>query len=180
MINEFEDSEDFILEPLKPKRKDKVNGKRKGNRVELDLTKVLNKRFGQGFSRSVGSGNRWSQVKNLSEEATQIYSGDLVTPKNFKFVIESKGGYDAIDMSSIFICGNSEIDKFLEQVTKDSKRCGKKPMLCWKKNHKPWLVFIHTQDLVGDFKYKMQYGKWSIVALDHFLKLNDDFFLDNM
>jgi hypothetical protein len=52
-------------------------------------------------------------------------------------------------------------------------------MLCWKKIRKPWLAFVHTKDLVGrTFKYKLQYGKWSVVALEHLLKLEDDFFIE--
>jgi hypothetical protein len=180
MQNDFEDMDDFVTDDILSKKKaKKVDGKKKGNRTELDLTKVLNTRFGEGFSRSVGSGNRWGQVNHLPKHAREVFSGDLIVPKGFRFVIESKGGYDAIDMSSVFVRGNSELDGFLDQVTKDSKRCGRKPMLCWKKTRKPWLAFVHTKDLVGrTFKYKMQYGKWSVVALEHLLKLEDDFFIE--
>jgi len=176
--NEFEDVDDFVLEDIKPKKK-KINGKRKGSKIELDLTKVLNARFGTGFSRSVGSGNRWGQVNHLPKHAQDVFSGDLIVPKGFKFVLECKGGYDSIDMSSVFVRGNSELDGFLDQVTKDSKRCDRKPMLCWKKTRKPWLAFVLTKELSGrSFKYKMQYGKWTVVALEYLLKLDDEFFLD--
>jgi hypothetical protein len=181
MKHEFEDSEDFIVENLftDKKKNKKIDGKKKGNRTELDLTKVLNNRFGSGFSRSVGSGNRWGQVNHLPKHAREVFSGDLIVPKNFKFVIESKGGYDGIDMSSVFLKGNSEIDNFLGQVINDSKRCDRKPMLCWKKTRKPWLVFLLTKDLKGkNFKYKMQYEKWTVVALEHLLALEDSFFLN--
>ena len=165
------------IDEILPKKPKKVNGKKKGNRTELELTKILSNRFNMPFTRSVGSGNRWSQVDKMTEEATQVFSGDLVVPKGFKFVIESKGGYDSIDMSSIFIKGNSELDSFMEQVTDDSKRCGRSPMVCWKKTRKPWLVFVLTRDLVGhEFEYTMKYKEWTGVALDHILKLNDEFF----
>jgi hypothetical protein len=63
---------------------------------------------------------------------------------------------------------------------KDSKRCGRIPMLCWKKTRKPWLAFLPTRELSGKgFKYKMQYGKWTVVALEHLLKLEDGFFFEN-
>lgn len=182
MKQDFEDLDDFVIEDVisnKDKTK-KVNGKKKGSRTELDLTKLLNARFGTGFSRSVGSGNRWGQVNHLPKHAQEVFSGDLVVPQGFKFVIESKGGYDGIDMSSVFVHGNSELDGFLDQVTKDSKRCGRKPMLCWKKTRKPWLAFVLTKDLTGQFKYKMQYGKWTAVALEHLLKLEDDFFMESV
>jgi len=181
MKHEFEDFDDFISDDIVNKKKPqkKVNGKKKGSRTELDLTKILTERFGQSFSRSVGSGNRWSQVDHLPKHAREVFSGDLVVPAGFRFVIESKGGYDGIDMSSIFVRGNSELDSFLEQATNDSKRCGRKPMMCWKKTRKPWLVFILTEEL-GDheFKYSMKYGKWTAVALEHLLKLPDSFFLE--
>lgn len=184
-MHEFEEFDDFdfvkdeILNNNQKTKKKKVDGKKKGNRVELDLTKLLNARFDSGFSRSVGSGNRWGQVNNLPKHAKEVFSGDLIVPQGFKFVIESKGGYDSIDMSSVFVRGNSELDNFLDQVTKDSHRSGRKPMLCWKKTRKPWLAFLLTNDLADkEFKFKLQYGKWTAVALEHLLKLDDDFFLE--
>lgn len=177
----FEDTDDFVVEDiLSKKRQKKVNGKKKGSRTELDLTKVLNARFGTGFSRTIGSGAvGTAKASYLPKHAQDVFSGDLIVPKGFQFVIESKGGYDGIDMSSIFVRGNSELDGFLDQVTKDSKRCQRKPMLCWKKTRKPWLAFVLTKDLAGhQFKYKLQYGKWSAVALEHLLKLEDAFFLE--
>lgn len=176
MSNEFE--EDFIIDDIFTKKTKKIDGKKKGNRTELQLTKVLSSRFGLAFSRTVSSGARWSQT-NLSEEAKNIFSGDLVVCKGFKYCIESKGGYDSIDINSAFLNGNKEIDLFLEQVTNDSNRCGRKPMLCWKKTRKPWLVFIHSKELSNfTFEYLLTYNKWSAIALDHLLKLEDKFFIE--
>jgi len=177
-MHDFENMDDFIIDGdlLKPRKK-KVNGKKKGNRNELELSKLLTSRFGKPFSRSVGSGNRWSQTM-LSEQAKQVFSGDIVVPEDFGFAIESKGGYDSIDMSSVFMRGNSELDGFLEQAMSDARRSGRKPMMCWKKTRKPWLAFLITENLEGyEFKYSMKYGKWTAVALDHLLKLEDEFFL---
>ena len=183
MKYDFEEYDDFVNEDIvnKKQKQKKVNGKKKGSRTELDLSKLLTERFGQGFSRSVGSGNRWAQVDHLPKHAREVFSGDLVVPKGFKFVIESKGGYDGIDMSSIYVRGNSEIDSFLEQALSDSKRCGRKPMMCWKKTRKPWIAFVLTEELTGhDFKYCMKYGKWTAVALEHLLKLDDSFFIESI
>ena len=178
MSHNFEDADDFIMDDLKPKKK-KVNGKKKGNRVELELSKILTARFGQGFSRSVGSGNRWGQKVQLSEQAKQVYSGDIVVPEGFRFTLESKGGYDGIDLNSAFVRGNSELDSFMDQAMADSRRSGRKPMLCWKRTRKPWLAFLLSTDLEGhEFKYSMKYGKWTGVALEHLLKLEDSFFLE--
>lgn len=168
------------IEDIQPRKPKKVNGKKKGNRTELELTKILSSRFNMPFTRSVGSGNRWAQVEKMTEEATQVFSGDLVVPKGFKFVLESKGGYDGIDINSIFTKGNSELESFMEQVMDDSKRCGRKPMVCWKRNRKPWLAFLLTKDLAGcEFEYSVKYKEWTGVALETLLKLDNDFFYDN-
>lgn len=165
------------MDDLKPK-KAKVNGKKKGSRVELELAKLLTAHFGEPFSRSIGSGNRWGQKVQLTEQAKQVFTGDLVVPENFKFTIESKGGYDAIDLNSVFVSGNSELQEFMNQAMDDSKRCGRKPMLCWKRTRKPWLVFLLTKDLAGqDFEYSIKYGQWTGVALEHLLKLDRSFFM---
>lgn len=110
----------------------------------LQLVKILNNRFGGGFSRSVGSGNRWSQVTHLPKHAQEVFSGDLIVPQGFKWALESKGGYQNIDLNSVFVGGSRELDGFLDQVTKDAERCGRKPMLCWKRDRKPWLAFVAT------------------------------------
>ena len=53
-------------------------------------------------------------------------------------------------------------------------------MLCWKKTRKPWLVFVHSEELDDkDFKYKLLYGKWACVSLEQLLKLEDNFFLND-
>lgn len=178
----MENQDDFFTDDLfeeRKKRKRKADGKRKGNRCELELVKVLTERFGEGFSRSVGSGNRWGQVSYLPKHAQEVFSGDLIVPKRFKWVLESKGGYDGIDLNTVFVRGNSELDKFLDQVTKDSNRCGRKPMLCWKRDRKPWLAFVPTKELRGhSFKYRMLYKHWSAVDLKTLLKLSDDFFFE--
>lgn len=162
----------------KNKKKKKVNGKKKGNRTELDLTKLLSERFKQSFSRTVGSGSRWSQA-NLPKHAAEVFSGDLVVPKNFKFTIESKGGYDSIDLGSVFISGNKELDTFLDQATDDAKRCGRKPMLCWKRTRKPWMAFVLTTEVENrEFKYSIKYGKWTGVALEYLLELENEFFIN--
>ena len=52
-------------------------------------------------------------------------------------------------------------------------------MLCWKRDRKPWLAFVPTQELAGrDFKFSLRYGGWSAVALEELLKLPDQFFLE--
>lgn len=178
------DDEDFIVDDIienKKKIVKKVNGKQKGSRVERELSKILNKRFNcQDFSRSVGSGNRWGQVNNLPKHAQDVFSGDLIVPKNFNFCLESKGGYDGIDLNGIFVHGCTTLDSFLDQATKDAERCDRKPMLCWKRTRKSWLAFVKATELQNfDFKYSLHYKDWIAVSLDKLLELDDVFFLGN-
>lgn len=178
-------NEDLDVEDIFEKKPNKIKSGKKGKRVELELVKSLNARFAKilsanpaigTFSRSVGSGNRWGQNVHLSRVATNIYSGDIVCPENFRFVLESKGGYNDIDLCSAFNGGQSELDAFLKQVTDDSLRCGRKPMLLWKKDRKPRIAFLKQEDLPENFEYQMKYRDWKAVPYDELIKLNDDFF----
>jgi len=170
--------EDYHIDDIsKNKPKKKINGKKKGNRTELELTKILTDRFKKSFSRTVGSGARWSQA-NLPKHAAEVFSGDIVVPKNFKFAIESKGGYDNIDLGAVFVTGSRDLETFFEQALDDAKRCGRKPMLCWKRSRKPWMAFVFSEELSGrEFKYKIIYKQWTGVALEYLLELEDSFFL---
>jgi hypothetical protein len=183
IVKEAEDdffTDDLLAEDKKRKRR-KADGKKKGNRTELELVKVFNQRFGGGFSRSVGSGNRWGQVAHLPKHAQEVFSGDLIVPQGFRWAVESKGGYQDIDLNSVFVVGSRELDGFLAQVTKDAERCGRRPMLCWKRDRKPWLAFVPTKEVEGhSFNYRLIYREWSAVALEELLKLPDSFFVEDM
>jgi len=177
-INHGLDVDDIFGEDGKKKKK-KVDGGKKGKTAERELVKLFTARFGDGFSRSLGSGNRWGQVKKLPQHAKDTLTGDLCCPKGFKWVLESKNGYDDIDLNLCMVKDNGLLNGFLDQVTKDVKRGGRKPMLLWKKTRRPWLAFVHTEELDGlQFKYRFVYGKWTAVALEKLLEVPDDFFFD--
>lgn len=157
----------------------KVNGCSKGKRVERLAVKVFTDRFGEGFSRSIGSGNRWSQVSFLPKHAQDTFSGDLVTPTKFLYTVECKGGYDDVDIENALDGGNSQLNEFLEQAEFDSGRCNKKPLLIWKKNRKKWLAFIKTEHLPhSNWEYRIIYREWSGLILDELLKLDNTFFFN--
>jgi hypothetical protein len=168
----------------KPK---KIKSGAKGKSAERELVHLLNERFDSlltknsnfgKFSRSVGSGNRWGQHVDLPKHAKDTFSGDLCVPQNFKWVIESKKGYNDIDLISIFSGKCPGLDEFLDQVTADSKRCGRKPMLIWKKDRKPRIAFIKAADFSDfrDFKNYLVYNEWVGVPFDDLLSLKTDNF----
>ena len=169
--------EDFIVENiLMAKKKKKINTGRKGKRREREVAKILNERFGGGFSRTIGSGNRTKQVTFLPKHAQDTFSGDLVTPENFVFSIESKGGYDDVDLMSVFDGGHAQIDEFLEQAQFDADGCKKKPMVVWKKSRKPLVAMIKTVDIPHEnWEYRLFYKDWSMVSFDELLKVDNSF-----
>lgn len=180
--------DDIEIENLLESKNKKIKSKPKGKRVELQLVKDLNKRFDSilrknpkwgKFSRTVGSGNRWGQNVHLSKIAMDSFSGDIVCPPSFKFVIESKGGYNEIDLCSVFSKGNSEIESFLKQVSADSERTGRMPLLFWKKDRKPRLAFLKIKDIKEkSFEYYMKYKDWIIIEYDDLIAFKDEFFFE--
>jgi hypothetical protein len=173
------DQEDLLLENIldnnKPKKK-KVDGKDKGDRTELNLCKFLTKHFGSDFSRALGSGSRWSQVSNLPEHAKKTLTGDVCTPEGFKWVIESKGGYeDKLDLNNVCDGPITQLDQFIEQVSRDAEYCKRKPIILWKRNRKPWLAVVRAWDIIpeGVFHFLIRYGDWRIVSFDELLKNTD-------
>jgi len=179
------DLEDFELEDtekLMTEKKKKKNSGDKGNRHERGLCKIFEKRFNKPFIRAVGSGNRWGQVTQMSEAAKETLSGDISIPAGFKFVLESKGGYEKeLDLHGCFVKGCRKLDEFLKQVTDDHKRCGRKPLLCWKRSRKPWYGFVWTKEIedhLDKFEYRLIYRNWSCVDLNKLLELDDEFFFE--
>ena len=156
--------------------KKKINGKKKGNRVELELSKMLTKRFGREFSRSVGSGNRWSQVKSMPEHAKTALLGDLCPPSGFLWIIECKGGYDDdADFSSVLYEGAARINEFIKQSEKDAVQSGRKPLICWKRSRKPWIAILKKKDVdCSLFKYYISYQDWVVIALEKLLLAYQD------
>lgn len=170
---------DNILEPKTVKKK--VNAKRKGNRVERELCKLLTKRFETEFSRSVGSGNRWSQVHHMPEHAKKTLVGDICVPENFLWVIECKGGYEKdIDLNGVFD-GNSRLDSFIEQSENDEGQSERKPVIFWKRSRKPWLAMVRENNCPNfDFEVSVNYKNWRIIKLEELLdNTNDDFWFRN-
>jgi hypothetical protein len=168
-MTEF-NSDDFEVDDLmaeQAKKKKKLNSKKKGNRVELGLCKVLTEHFGCSFSRSVGSGNGWGRGVNLPSHAKTTFTGDICPPEGFLWVIESKGGYeDDIDLNAIIGENNSQLQKFINQVMDDHGRCGRKPIVVWKRSRKPALAMIQQQELPAGYdKDRMFWNGWVIVNL---------------
>lgn len=184
-------SDDYIVDDLNDDgKKKKIKSGKKGKRGELLIVKALNDHFGKvlsennwgQFSRSVGSGNRWGQNVQLSPTAKQIYSGDITCPDNFRFVIESKNGYNEIDLFPV-VAGTKcpGLDKFLEQVSDDAKRSGRMPLLLWHKDRQPTVAFMNILEAPEYVAagWRLRYGEWVALPLEELLKgTSDSFWFD--
>lgn len=183
-MEEFQEDKDLEVSDILgdfQKKKKKINSKKKGNRVELELTKILTARFGKPFSRSVGSGNRWGQVSNLPTHAKTTLTGDICPPEGFKWVIECKGGYeDKIDLNGIFKDGCSTLDGFIEQSQRDCEQSKRLPVIVWKRSFKPWLAMVQSANLPDqeNCTYRLYYREWVIVQLDDLLKKPDNYWFE--
>lgn len=177
-MDEFNNCEIEIDDLLAVPKKRMKSGD-KGKRIERELASILENRFNKPFSRSVGSGNRWGQVSNMPQHAKDTFSGDIVCPEGFRFVIECKGGYEDIDLVTLFAGKNALLDSFLEQSAKEADRSGRQPLLLWRKNRKPWLAFLPenaapTQS--PNSVARMYYKKWIVLPMVDLLSIDDSFF----
>lgn len=155
-----------------------VNGKKKGNRGELEAVHILNDRFGAGvFARvpqsgAVTGGFNRAKVQNLSEAALNTLSGDLITPEKFKFSIEHKF-YAESNFFELFN-DKSNLKSWFAQAEGDASFVNKEPMLIVKYNGKQRIVFVKVK-LDG---YVFETNGWYCTWLSDLLLLEDTFFFN--
>ena len=149
--------------------KRRINSKNKGNRAELELAKILTKRFGLPFARvGVSSGARPKQVK-LDGSAKQVFTSDLVTPSGFRFSVECKSVNKDVDL----LHQSALLDKFLKQAADDAASIEKIPFLCWKRHRKGWIAvlperYVFSKAIVFTNYYSV-YREWVVCSLDALL-----------
>jgi hypothetical protein len=176
-----------ILNNKDKKAKPKVDGKAKGDRTELNLCKLLTKHFGEEFTKAPGSGALATIRENLPEHAKKTLTGDLCGPDKFKWVIECKGGYeDDVDLANVLEGeGSPRLGEFIEQSSRDSAYCGRRPIICWKRNRKPWLSMVRKEDLSEDFleehfPYRLYYRDWVMISFEKLLQITKrEFWFDS-
>ena len=165
----MEDNYDFSK--LK-KEKKRINSRTKGQTFERQVAKLLNESFNTTeFSRSPGSG-AFASTHHLPEHL-KLY-GDLITPKNFKYCIECKKGYNKEDIYSL-LDYRSNFYKFIGQCEKDSQSCGKIPLLIYKQDRKPTLAVTVANifpEIYKNIIIKKDDKEYRIYYLDEILKDN--------
>lgn len=183
------DVEDIIknLEKKELSKKRK-NSSKKGKRAENNLCHIFEKKFEMIFSRVPESGAMATRGRVKKSVESEV-CGDIITPDNFKFVIESKKGYD-LDIINFFynekMFSGKKTDKktfesFLKQVEDDSKRANKEPMLIYYKDYRPPIIATTYEKIIDKDKNYMVYfynsKSWFITSLYNILNVkNEKFF----
>jgi hypothetical protein len=177
-------NDDYDLTPLKkPKRK---NSRVKGTNFEIKVCRTLNERFEtKEFCRTPGSG-AFATTHTLPEHLS--IGGDIITPKNFKFLVECKKGYNKDLQISEFFNKKAWISGVLYKVLAESEKANKEPLLIIKQDRKEELAVIRSiirptswysdcswieVNLSNDWD-------WSILPLKSLLKFRDEFFIEQL
>ena len=172
--------DDFDVTKLEKKTNKRINSKQKGGRFERKIADLFNQKFNtKDFCRTPGSG-AFATTHSLPEHL-KIY-GDLITPKNFKYIFELKSGYNKEGICNLFH-SNSILSDMIAQVTRDSKKSKKDFLLIIANDRKDPIVIM--PDLNVTYYIKMDYhlqGKINglevnIIKLEDLLKLPNEFFL---
>lgn len=150
------------------RKKKKVNSKKKGSNFELDICAKLNERFNtQEFCRTPGSG-AFGTTHKLPDDMRVF--GDLITPKNFKFVIECKKGYNKEGILDLLNPGGW-LRGVIETSKRDSYRAGRPAIIIWKQDRKDILAIL-------DYSLYKEYKTYIDTSINiEYLKLNKDIIL---
>jgi hypothetical protein len=173
----LKDSYDLNLIKAKLTKKKKVNSRTKGNTFERKVCSLLNDRFKTtDFVRTPGSG-AFATTHSLPDHL-KLW-GDLITPKNFKFIIECKKGYNKENINSLFN-KSSEVWNFIEKTERDSNASGKYFIIIFQQDRQPILT-ITRKMILPTLSNTVKFGQleeYEINLLEEILKLPDTIFLD--
>lgn len=129
------------------------NNKKKGNRVELELCKILNKHFNLPFIRTPNSGayvggKNSIRKSKLSQNQIINSTSDIIMPDELKhLVIECKGVKD-FPFHLIFTTMPAILKEWLNQLLLNvgDNQIG---IICFKVNNKGWFVCVPKAYCVG-------------------------------
>jgi len=170
-------NDNYDLDKLRKPKRTRINSRTKGNTFERKIAKLLNENFSTDeFSRSPGSG-AFASTHKLPEHL-KIF-GDLITPKEFKFCIECKKGYNKENLYSLYNY-SSDLWEFINQCEKDSQSCDKLPLIIYQQDRqKPLAItrkgtfpdYIQHIDFTNEEK-----EKYCMYLLDDLLNLEHYWF----
>lgn len=131
------DLDDLPEDDIMEEKKKKVNGKKKGNRFELEVAKDLSSRFKDTFRRVPQSGaivGGLNKIYNegLRTDAQEIFAGDIISPQWFPFCIEAKNYANTPKMVNLLSIGDKDLDKWIKQSKMSAQTANKDWILIFK------------------------------------------------
>jgi len=171
-----------------------ANSKKKGNRGELAICKVLSEHFEQKFNRVPASG-AISTIHKLSSASNRTLAGDIICPDNFSFSIENKFGYE-VDLYNLFRPNHNHKSLFFEFMRQAEEDASKIPdvipMVIYTRTRKKPLIIMPLEghqkeskikELAGILDQHLEIRKngklWMISDLEEVLsKFPKSFFFD--
>lgn len=160
--------------------------KRKGSAFENDISKMLNTTYEtEQFARTPGSGawmgrSNSAKKSGVAQEAQDTLRGDLITPKEFPFIIECKNYEDSPVYHKIIQGPDAKLDGWLKEVEFDANEAGLEPMLWFKTTRKGSFVAVKSHIVADvDFEYVLKYRDYTIVSLDAFKTHSSSFWNQN-
>lgn len=124
--------DDIMSEPKK-----RVNGKKKGNRFELEVSKYLSSKYDDTFRRVPQSGAIVGGInRKLNEglrlDAQEIFAGDIIAPTWFPFTIECKNYADTPKIHNLMSIGDKDLDTWIKQAKTSAEVANKEWLLVFK------------------------------------------------
>lgn len=166
----------------------KKNSRRKGITFEKNLCKILKERFDKPFARSPGSG-AFGTVAKVDARALEVLNADIIAPEGFLWSIEAKAGYGDLDLIGLmasqpwFRCRKSDIqqlDEFWNQASSQADRVNRKPVIIYRKDHRPPITMVLTKDvepwmceMSTEVHPRLIFGERTLMGLATWLALPD-------
>jgi hypothetical protein len=155
-------------------KKKRLNSRSKGNSFERKVCSLLNNKFNTTeFARTPGSG-AFATMHNLPDHMKMF--GDLITPLNFKFIIECKKGYNKANIYSLFN-KSSEVWDFITKAERDSVRAKKDFIIIFQQDRQP-IIIISRKNIFPKLYNTIGFEEYEINILDQILELNDSLFIN--
>lgn len=187
-------NEDFLAEIEKLKNKKttvKKNGKKKGNRGELELVHLLNERFKpHKFMRVPNSGaifgaSNYAKNSGVEQQIIEALSSDIITPSGFLHALEHKFySQDSVRLGHLLRDKEEdEIKDWWLQASTDAKKSNKNPLLVIKLDNSERVCVIKydvLKEFVPKFNniliWKNKKEMLVIVRITELFELPDSFF----
>jgi Holliday junction resolvase len=155
------------LTALTKKRSKRINSRTKGHNFERKIAEILNNRLKTTeFMRTPGSG-AYATTHKLPEHLK--IGGDLITPKDFPYLIECKKGYQ-FKVSDLFN-HESEFFGIIYKLEAEAKKYNKSPLLIFQQDRKEILCIIKFSLNNKYSKNTVMFDEYTILRFEDFLDL---------